>query len=147
MKKSNLIWGIGYTLAGVVCLVAALCTDTALDGLLFGFAGAGLGPGVLMIYKYVYWSAPKNQAEYADRMERERIELHDELYVKLRDKAGHYAYLLGILVICASMVVFSILGQLGIVENARLLVLYLCGYLIVQIAAGVVIMRHLRKKY
>ena len=52
MKKSNLVCGIVYTLAGVMFLIAALLTDTKLDSILFGLAGAGIAPGLLMIYKY-----------------------------------------------------------------------------------------------
>ena len=51
MKKSNLITGIVYLLAGIVFLGTALLTDTKLDGLFFGFAGAGIIPGIMMIFK------------------------------------------------------------------------------------------------
>ena len=41
MKKSNLITGILYVLFGVVCLIVALLIETKLEGILWGFAGAG----------------------------------------------------------------------------------------------------------
>lgn len=56
MKKSNLITGILYVLFGVVCLIVALLIETKLEGILWGFAGAGIFPGIMMICKYFYWS-------------------------------------------------------------------------------------------
>lgn len=46
IKKSNLIVGIAYVPAGIMCLTAALL-DTKLNSLLCGFAGAGILPGCL----------------------------------------------------------------------------------------------------
>lgn len=147
MKKSNLVVGICYILAGILCLLAACFMETRLDGLLFGFAGAGLGPGIMMLYRYHYWSAPERQETYRERLEQERIERNDELKEKLRDRAGRYAYLLGLVVISCSMVVFSVLGSLELLENAEMIVLYFGGYLVLQIAAGNLFFRHLLKKY
>lgn len=67
--------------------------------------------------------------------------------IKLRDKSGRYAYIIGILTITFSVLVFSILGELEIIENSRLIVLYLSGYLIFQIVIGIVIFNQLLKKY
>ena len=49
--------------------------------------------------------------------------------------------------VCASIMIFSILGTLEIIDNARMIVLYLSGYLVFQIIIGIVIFRHLLKKY
>ena len=102
MKKSNLITGILYVLFGVVCLIVALLIETKLKSILWGFAGAGIFPGIMMICKYFYWSSPKNKERYEERLENERIEQHDELKTKIRDRAGRYAYVLGLLVISFS---------------------------------------------
>ena len=51
MKKSNLMVGICYLLVGIISLLLALFTETKLDGLFFGFTGAGIVPGLMMIYK------------------------------------------------------------------------------------------------
>lgn len=146
MKKSNLIAGILYTLAGVICLLTALCTESRLNGLLFGFAGAGLGPGILMISQYFYWSSPKHQEQYQERLENERIEQHDELKMQLRDKSGRYTYVLGLLTVSISMLIFSVLDSLEIMD-ARIILIYLGGYLLFQIAAGIAIFNRLLKKY
>ena len=147
MKKSNLAAGILYVLFGVACLIAALLMETKLEGILWGFAGAGLGPGILMICKYFYWSSPENKARYAERLENERIEMHDELKTKVRNEAGRYAYTLGLLAICFSILVFGLLGALEIIDCARMIVLYLSAYLLFQVTAGIVIFNRLMKKY
>ena len=53
MKKSNLITGFIYLIAGVILLLIAIFTNTKLDSLLCGFAGVGIGPG-LMIMNNIY---------------------------------------------------------------------------------------------
>ena len=147
MKKSNLITGILYVLFGVVCVIVALLVETKLEGILWGFAGAGIFPGLMMIFKYFYWSSPKNRVRYEERLENERIEIHDELKTKVRNEAGRHTYSLGILVICFSILAFGILGALEIIDNTRMIVLYLSGYLLFQIIAGIVIFNKLMKKY
>lgn len=147
MKKSNLITGILYVLFGVACLIVALLIETKLEGILWGFAGAGIFPGIMMICKYFYWSSPKNKERYEERLENERIEQHDELKTKIRDRAGRYAYGIGLVVICFSILVFSILGALEVIDNARMIILYLSGYLMFQIITGIIIFNKLMKKY
>ena len=147
MKKSNLIAGVAYVLVGVACLIVALLTETKLEGILWGFAGAGVLPGIMMIGKYFYWSSPKNKERYEERLENERIEMHDELKTKVRDKAGRYTYILGLFVISISIFAFSILSALGIMENARMLLLCLSGYLLFQVIAVIVIFNQLMKQY
>ena len=147
MKKSNLIAGVAYVLVGVACLIVALLTETKLEGILWGFAGAGVLPGIMMIGKYFYWSSPKNKERYEERLENGRIEMHDELKTKVRDKAGRYTYILGLFVISISIFAFSILSALGIMENARMLLLCLSGYLLFQVIAGIVIFNQLMKQY
>lgn len=147
MKKSNLVCGIVYTLVGVIFLMVAFLTDTKLDSILFGLAGAGIAPGLLMIYKYFYWSSPKRSQKYQEMLENERIELHDELKEKIRDKSGRYTYILGLIITSAAILVFSILGNLELVENSRMIVLYLSGYFVVQIIVGIAIFNYLLKKY
>ena len=136
-----------YLLAGIVFLGTALLTDTKLDGLFFGFAGAGIIPGIMMIFKYCYWSSPKNKERYAEKLENEKIELHDELKEKLRDKSGRYAYTAGLFVIAVSMMLFAVLNSLEIVQTGNIIVLVLGGYLVFQIVIGIVIFNHLMKKY
>lgn len=86
MKKSNWLCGIAYVVAGIIFLLIGIFTDTKLDSLMFGFAGAGIIPGMVMIYKYFYWNSPNNVERYKEKLEAENIELHDELKNEVR---GH----------------------------------------------------------
>lgn len=147
MKKGNLLEGILFVLGGVIFLCAALLTDSVLDSLLIGFAAGGICSGIVMTCKYFYWSAPKNKERYQEKIVNEKIELHDELKTKLRDRSGRYAYAAGLMTVSVSMIIFSVLGQLEIIDNSRLIVLYLGGYLIFQIVIGIVIFNQLLKKY
>lgn len=147
MKKSNLITGTVYVIVGVICLGVALLLETKLESILWGFAGAGIISGMCMIFKYFYWNSPKHRERYMERMENEQIEMHDELKVKVRDKAGRYAYNLGLLVISLSIMIFSILGALEIIADSFIIVLYLSGYLLFQVIIGIVIFNKLMKKY
>ncbi|TEB16298.1 hypothetical protein Psfp_01525 [Pelotomaculum sp. FP] len=147
MKKNNLLVGILYILCGAIFLIIALLFDIRLNSLLFGFSGAFIGPGIIMISKYFYWTAPKNRNRYAERLENENIELHDERKEKLRDKSGRYAYVLGLAITGFSIVLFSILGKLEVITNSKLIILYLGGYFVFQYIAGVIIFRHLNNKY
>lgn len=147
MKKGNLITGIFYVLFGIACLAVALLIDTELEGILWGFAGAGIFPGIMIICKYFYWSSPKNRERYEERLENERIEQHDELKTKIRDRSGRYAYTLGLLIISFSILVFGVLGALDIIVNTRIIVCYLGAYLLFQVIAGIVIFNMLMRKY
>lgn len=147
MKKSYLVTGIAYVCIGAALLCAVLATETRLESLLWGFTGATLISGAATIIRYFYWTQPQNQARYEQRLENERIELHDELKTMLRDRSGRYAYLAGLLVICISIVVFSILGTLEIISESKLIVLYLAGYLLFQLVIGSVLFHRLMKKY
>ena len=46
-----------------------------------------------------------------------------------------------------SILVFGILGALEVIDNTRMIVLYLSGYLLFQVIAGIVIFNKLMKKY
>lgn len=147
MKKSYLSCGLSFIGIGLVLLVAAIIFDTRLQSLLCGFAGAFIGPGAVMAGKYFYWTTPKNAERYNEKLDNDSIEIHDERNEVLRNKAGRYAYLLSLLVISISMVVFSVLGILEIIENTRIIIIYLGGLFLLQIVSIFVFHRHLRKKY
>ena len=158
MEKNYLNRGIICVLVGICFILAAVFTESALDGLLWGFAGGALGPGIGMIIMHFYWSLPQNAERFKEKQEQKEIEVHDELNEKLRDKSGRIAYLIGLSVICvayliglsvicASVVVFAILGKMGVITDYKVIVLYLYGLMVFQIAAGVVAYTYLRKKF
>lgn len=147
MKKSNLLVGLLFFAVGVVCLIIGLLTQTKLDEMLFGFAGGGICGGAAGIWKYYYWSRPENKAKYREKLETENINLTDERKTKLRDKSGRYAYIIGLIVMSVSIVVFSILDRLDIIQNSRLIILFLTGLIVFQYIVGLIIYKHLSKKY
>ena len=147
MKKSYLNRGILFVVIGICFILAAVFTESVFDGLLWGFAGGALASGIGLIIRYFYWSAPKNEERYREIQEQEDINLHDELNEKLRDKSGRIAYLIGLVIICISEVVFSILGKIGMITDHRVIVLYLFGLFVFQVVIGIVVYSQLRKKY
>lgn len=147
MKKSNLFTGLIYISLGIVCLVQGLIFNTKLNDLWFGFAGAGIIPGFAMVFRYFYWTSAKNKAKYAERIEQEQIELQDERKQKLRDKSGRYAYILGLVVIGLTIIIIAILGNLELISNFRLVIIYLYGYFVFQFVSGIIIFRYLNNKY
>ena len=136
-----LMTGLIYVLVGIIFLLCGVFLDTKLNSMFWGFAGAGIVPGFVMICRYFYWSRPGKSAKYAEKIETQKIDLHDERKEKFRNQSGRYAYVLGLITVCISIVVFSILYSLEIMQNAKFLILYLCGY------AVFLIFRYLNKKY
>lgn len=147
MKKSNLTVSILYIIWGIVNLLAALFTETKLDGIFAGMAGAGIVPGFMMLYRYFYWKSPKHAQEYQQRMENERIERQDELKEKVRGWAARYVYSMEIIVTALAMITFTILGTLDVAMDYTAFVLYLGMFLAFQCVAGVVVFNRLMKKY
>lgn len=144
MKKSNLVSGFVYLFIGTGCLLTALRTNTKIEALLYGFAGAGIAPGILTLCKYFYWSEHKEA--YSEKLQKEEIELRDELKEKIRDKSGRYTYVLGLVVIAISIPFFVFLDQQQILQSNFVMIAFLFIYLIFQYVAGIVIFKHLMKK-
>lgn len=147
MKKNNFIIGLGYLITGIICLIFILLFKTKLNSILSGFATTGIVFGAVMLWKYYYWTRPENKDKYMEKTQNENIELKDERKEKLRDKSGRYAYILGLIVLSISIVVFSILGSLEIIDNSDLIVIYLAGLSVFQYVIGIIIYRYLSKKY
>ena len=149
MKKRELWLGLGMIAGGILFLLAALLLETPLDSLFCGFFGAFTAPGAVQVYKYVKWTKLETPDSYQRHLEEEQIELRDERKSMLRDRSGRYAYVLGMLLACAALVAFSILGKLGVVPEAaaELLVYFLAAFLLVEFAAGILIYKRLEKRY
>lgn len=147
MKKSELWRGVGFLAGGVVCLTVALMLDTLLGSLFCGFAGALIAPGAAQVLKYRKWSRPENAAAYREKLVLEQIEQRDERKELLRNKAGRYAFVLGLLLCTACILAFAVLGELGLVAVHRPAMLMLGGFLIVQLAAFFLFYRWLEEKY
>lgn len=128
MKKNMLITGLVYLLIGIAFLLCGILLDTKLNSLFWGFAGGGIVPGLVVLHRYFYWSRPGNAARYTEKIENRQIDLHDERKEKLRNQSGRYAYVLGHITVCISIVVLSLLYFSGIMGDAKTLILYLGGY-------------------
>ena len=135
MKKYNLIYGLIYIILSGISLYLAIVFDNRMSGIFYGMTGAFGSSGIVIIIRYFYW---QNNIE--------KIEQQDELKQKLRDKSGKYTYWIGMLIISLSIIVYSILGALNIID-AEHIVIYLGAYLISQIFIGIIIFNHLLKKY
>ena len=147
MKKSNFWCGLAYALLGLVFLLAGLLWETRLSSLSVGLGAGMLSSGVLQLVRYRKWTRPENEAAYREKLEEEQIELRDERKTMLRDRSGRYAWLLGMALCAAAILVFGALEALELVENARIVTLFLAAYLIIQYGAGVFFYRRLSKKY
>ncbi len=147
MKKSNFWCGLTYALLGLTFLLAGLLWETRLSSLSVGFGAGMLGSGVTQLARYRKWTRPENAETYRERLEEEQIELRDERKAMLRDRSGRYAWLLGMLLCALSILVFGVLGALEIVENSRMMILFLGAYFIVLFGGGVLFYRRLYKNF
>lgn len=146
MKRSNLITGIIYFTAGLL-FFALSCMDTPLQSLFCGLAGAGIAPGFIMIYKYIYWSRPDRRPAYQEKMETEKIELHDERKEMLRGKTARYMYAYTLLIIGVSVIIFQILSSLTVIEGGRVVIIYLGALFFSELFLSKWIFRKLERKY
>ncbi len=126
MKKSFLYTGFAYFAVGVLFLLLAIGgIEERLNALFCGFAGAGIFPGLQMMYRYFYWNRPENRQRYAEKVEMEKIESHDERNVILRGRAAQYTLVWILCILAISIVLLSILGKLEMIAFAKPLILYL----------------------
>ena len=147
MKKSILYTGIGYTLLGVISLIIALLTEFKFEGILWGLCGAGIGPGITMICKYVYWSKPENKVRYNEKVKIEKIEMVDERKVMLRDKSGCITYRITIAIYCILIITFAVLAVFEyFMPFSQYAVIGLSILLIFQYICGIVIFNRLNKR-
>lgn len=147
MKKTLLYTGIVYFAIGSICLALAMMYEFRIEGLLWGFAGAGVLPGVLMVWKYFHWSRPERREEYERLLQIEKIEMHDERKVMLRDKSGRIAYSIMVGIYCGLMALFALFTVMGWwTPFARYVVIGLGILLVIQYICGIVVFQYLSKR-
>lgn len=144
MKTSNLIYGVICTILAGISLYISVSFDNDMSGIFSGMTGAFGMIGIIAIIRYFYWR--KNTEKYQEKIELEEIELKDELKQKLRDRAGKYTYWVSMSITALSIIVYSLLGVLNIMETEHI-VIYLGIYLIIQVFAGSIIFYLLLRKY
>lgn len=145
MKRSNIIYGLTcIILSGISLYIAIIFDANKMSGVFYGLTGAlGVG-GIVSIAQYFYWK--RHNEKYEEKLEIERIEQQDELKQKLRDKSGRYAYLFGMFITALSIMAYSLLGVLDIMDT-EYIVIYLSIYLISQLFIGKIVFNHLLRKY
>ena len=145
MKRSNIIYGLTcIILSGISLYIAIIFDANKMSGVFYGLTGAlGVG-GIVSIAQYFYWK--RHNEKYEEKLEIERIEQQDELKQKLRDKSGRYAYLFGMFITALSIMAYSLLGVLDIMDT-EYIVIYLSIYLISQLFIGIIVFNHLLRKY
>ena len=145
MKRSNIIYGLTcIILFGISLYIAIIFDANKMSGVFYGLTGAlGVG-GIVSIAQYFYWK--RHNEKYEEKLEIERIEQQDELKQKLRDKSGRYAYLIGMSITALSIMAYSLLGVLNIMDT-EYIVIYLSIYLISQLFIGIIVFSHLLRKY
>lgn len=147
MTKKTLYEGIAYIAAGLFCLALALTTEWQIEPLLWGLFGAGIGPGIGLIWKYFHWTRPGKREEYDARLKTERISMHDERKIMLRDKSGAIVYRIMLLVYAVLTFLCSILSVLDIGKPFTLYLTICCAVLIVvQYVLGILVFQRLEKK-
>lgn len=148
MKKSMLYAGIGYLIFGAMCIIIAAITEFRIEGMLWGFGGAGLGPGLVMIWKYAHWTKPENKDEYENMLKQEKIEMSDERKVMIRDKSGGLTYRFMLIVYCVLIMIMSFLYVIWPEQEFyKYAVFGLIGLLAVQYIISAVIFNKINKKY
>ncbi|EJP24043.1 hypothetical protein HMPREF1140_2101 [Lachnoanaerobaculum sp. ICM7] len=145
MKRSNIIYGLTcIILSGISLYIAIIFDANKMSGVFYGLTGAlGVG-GIVSIAQYFYWK--RHNEKYEEKLEIERIEQQDELKQKLRDKSGRYAYFIGMSITALSIMAYSLLGVLNIMDT-EYIVTYLSIYLISQLFIGIIVFHHLLRKY
>jgi len=147
VDKSRLVIGCIAMFIGLGAFMTAVVTETKLDGIFWGLMGSGIAVGITLIAEYLQWYIHRDDPKYQEMLERKEIAVHDEMIAKVKDKAGRRAYVCGVYVVVASMIIFSILGALEVVEGARTVVVYLGFYLIFQAVVGILFFNKTMRNY
>lgn len=147
MNKRNLRDGISCIVIAVVCLLITFHPGIRTAEHLTGLARSYFIVGVLAVGRYLYYNSRGNRELYREIRENEEIEFRDELREKIREKAGWYAYQLGVYLIVLAMIVFVILEAFGIMRDTDTIVVCFGTYLVVQVIAERVIYKYIAQKY
>ncbi|MCC0637332.1 MULTISPECIES: hypothetical protein [unclassified Clostridioides] len=146
MKKDRLYVGIGYFICGILLVLLATLTEFSFEALIWGLSGATLGPGVCMIFQYIYWSKPERAVEYKEKIENQRIEMNDERRIMLRDKSGRITNQIMSYVFVILILIVSILSVFSVMLTSRWVLIVLGLLILFQFICGAVVYNKLDKK-
>ncbi len=146
MNKKYLWYGFIYLTVGILFSVMSIMNEGKISSLYSGIAGGGIVGGMALLGKYFYWNNPKRTQKYKEKLEDEEINLKDERNEMYRDKAGRYAYKIGMIIIGISIILFSILNAFDI-YNSSIIMTYLGILWIVLYVIGIVHYRKLKEEH
>ncbi|MCC0683122.1 hypothetical protein KGF42_06610 [Clostridioides sp. ZZV15-6383] len=146
MKKNMLYVGIVYFICGILLVLLATFTEFSFEAFIWGLSGAALGPGVWMIFQYMYWSKPEKAVEYEEKIKNQRIEMNDERRIMLRDKSGRITNQIMSYVFVILIFIVSILSVFSVVVISNWVLVVLGLLILFQFICGVVVYNKLDKK-
>lgn len=146
MKKNMLYVGIVYFICGILLVLLATFTEFSFEAFIWGLSGAALGPGVCMIFQYMYWSKPEKAVEYEEKIKNQRIEMKDERRIMLRDKSGRITNQIMSYVFVILIFIVSILSVFSVVVISNWVLVVLGLLILFQFICGVVVYNKLDKK-
>lgn len=146
MKKNRLYVGVGYFICGILLVLLAIFTEFSFEAFIWGLSGAALGPGVCMIFQYIYWSKPERAVEYEEKVENQRIEMNDERRIMLHDKSGRITNQIMSYVFVILIFIVSILNVFSVMVISKWVLIVLGLLILFQFICGVVVYNKLDKK-
>ena len=143
--KNQLKAGILFLISGVVFVILSFAFPDI--SIFVGFVGGCFGPGILMIYKYLYWK--KRPEEYKQKTEDENIESYDERKEMIRGKALRISTIIIWCIMSATIVVIAFLGQFEVIssELSRYVVMGIAIYWFISVVIMQVVYKYLSSKY
>ncbi|AUA36353.1 membrane protein [Clostridioides difficile] len=146
MKKNMLYLGIVYFICGILLVLLATFTEFSFEAFIWGLSGAALGPGICMIFQYMYWSKPERAVDYEEKIKNQRIEMNDERRVMLRDKAGRITNQIMSYVLVILIFIVSILSVFSVMVISKWVLVVLGLLILFQFICSVVVYNKLDKK-
>ncbi|HBG1229528.1 hypothetical protein KWK16_007960 [Clostridioides difficile] len=146
MKKNMLYLGIVYFICGILLVLLATFTEFSFEAFIWGLSGAALGPGICMIFQYMYWSKPERAVDYEEKIKNQRIEMNDERRVMLRDKAGRITNQIMSYVLVILIFIVSILSVFSVMVISKWVLVVLGLLILFKFICSVVVYNKLDKK-
>ncbi|EQI10832.1 hypothetical protein [Clostridioides difficile] len=146
MKKNMLYLGIVYFICGILLVLLATFTEFSFEAFIWGLSGAALGPGICMIFQYMYWSKPERAVDYEEKIKNQRIEMNDERRIMLRDKAGRITNQIMSYVLVILIFIVSILSVFSVMVISKWVLVVLGLLILFQFICSVVVYNKLDKK-
>lgn len=146
MKKNMLYLGIVYFICGILLVLLATFTEFSFEAFIWGLSGAALGPGICMIFQYMYWSKPERAVDYEEKIKNQSIEMNDERRVMLRDKAGRITNQIMSYVLVILIFIVSILSVFSVMVISKWVLVVLGLLILFQFICSVVVYNKLDKK-